>query len=286
MRLLRLIVRCKGNLCGRIGERDQGGRVGHHPASSPNSLRVLNIVSLSPLLELRRSQKQPTRKVFPFTFSKPSATPCIRVLSFTLNRIACGSGGTLDVWEKKQTQSKSADIPEELLVPEKSTFRGVALGKRHAVLHGGSSSGTAWGVGHCGSGQLGFPLHEIVNWKNRLDPRNEAYKTDAEVPFVYLFQERPTATVAVVDEKGTFSPILRQPLEYLGIGKVMKVACGSFHTLFLTTEGSVLACGCYLNGRLGLGRALLKNVSLPAHVRLPVEQQFVNVSCLRGEMMG
>lgn len=43
-------------------------------------------------------------------------------------------------------------------------------------------------------------------------------------------------------------------IEFFDHIKIKQISCGRYHTLFLTQEGEVYACGQHSLGQLGLGR--------------------------------
>lgn len=43
-------------------------------------------------------------------------------------------------------------------------------------------------------------------------------------------------------------------IEYFDHIKIKQISCGRYHTLFLTQEGEVYACGQHTLGQLGLGK--------------------------------
>ncbi|KAJ1627799.1 regulator of chromosome condensation 1/beta-lactamase-inhibitor protein II [Pavlovales sp. CCMP2436] len=65
-----------------------------------------------------------------------------------------------------------------------------------------------------------------------------------------------------------------------GIQQVESVCCGAFHTLALTTRGSVLAWGCNASGQLGLGTS--DDCARPTEIIGPLEGRRTEVVCAGG----
>lgn len=52
---------------------------------------------------------------------------------------------------------------------------------------------------------------------------------------------------------------------------VLQIVCGQDHTLFLTEDGKVYACGWGADGQTGLGHN--KNVGIPQNVKGDIENE-------------
>ena len=84
------------------------------------------------------------------------------------------------------------------------------------------------------------------------------------MPFTYTFQEAINIKNPAKQQTNQFIPLVSHLTKNsLLQDKIIKISCGSYHSLFLTENHQIMSCGCYLNGRLGLGRALIQNVSQP-----------------------
>lgn len=150
----------------------------------------------------------------------------------------------------------------------KNIWKNVSVGKAHGFLH--ADDGSLWATGYGGSGQLGLPLYRIANAQSKTN-----YTSDKDLAFTYDFADfkgmpKPTTE---------FSPILQTPCEWTKPPNkvILKVACGKYHTLFLTGSRQVLATGLAGRGRLGVGDVGSKNVSVPKQVAYLGE--VVDVSC-------
>eukprot|EP00826_Nyctotherus_ovalis_P005109 TRINITY_DN11143_c0_g1_i9.p1 TRINITY_DN11143_c0_g1~~TRINITY_DN11143_c0_g1_i9.p1 ORF type:complete len:509 (+),score=112.35 TRINITY_DN11143_c0_g1_i9:415-1941(+) len=129
------------------------------------------------------------------------------------------------------------------------TWKEIAMGKSHALLH--SKDNTVWSVGRGNSGQLGIPTFAIYNAQNK-----SCYQSDKELPFTYEFNG---------DEAKEFNPKVAVPVNlslYSG-RKVVKVACGKYHSLVLTEARQILSFGLFTRGRLGVGRDISANLATP-----------------------
>ena len=77
---------------------------------------------------------------------------------------------------------------------------------------------------------------------------------------VYAWGLNAHRQAGVADEDLLHEGIIMMPTEVRGLdreknggSKVVSIACGMFHSLFLFDDGRVLACGSCIEGRLGLG---------------------------------
>jgi len=135
----------------------------------------------------------------------------------------------------------------------KRIWRGIALGKSHAILQ--SEENTAWSVGYGNSGQLGIPLFAIYNAQYK-----SSYKSDQQLP-------------------KDFNPVVRIPLNLslYSNKKVLKVSCGKYHSLILTEVNQLFSTGLYTRGRLGLGKDIQANIT--TYCPIPSIKNIVDMSC-------
>ena len=90
------------------------------------------------------------------------------------------------------------------------------------------------------------------------------YKSDEEVPQKFNFQEMNNIKRPQDQKAEGFTPIAYQIMQNEMLkSRILKVACGAYHSLFLTSDHQIMTSGCFLNGRLGLGQSLIQNVSQP-----------------------
>jgi len=75
---------------------------------------------------------------------------------------------------------------------------------------------------------------------------------------------------------GTLTQWTPLEIKFGGNDKVTQVACGAFHTLFLTDEGKVYACGKGTKGQLGFGTKK-KNATVPTLV--PIGSEAFSLAC-------
>ena len=156
---------------------------------------------------------------------------------------------------------------------QKNFWMNIAIGKNHGFIC--AEDGSAWAIGYGGSGQLGLPVYVIVNAQN---PNGKSYTDDKSLPFNYEFSDIKSEHNS---NSSGFSPLLTEPLEWTKppYKSILKVACGKYHTLFLTDSRQVLSSGLFLNGRLGLGNGLIRNINKPTIIRNL--SNIVDISCGR-----
>ncbi|XP_078617529.1 uncharacterized protein LOC144885472 isoform X2 [Branchiostoma floridae x Branchiostoma japonicum] len=190
---------------------------------------------------------------------------------------SCVEDGSLLVWgsgEFGQTgQGRVGDVGvTEGLVAEFPPKNGagvklLACGASHSIVVTVDNEVYAWGNGH--SGQLGCGDKET-----RLTPTRVHLTDNQELPDVagitcgsrhsfawltngkcYSFGNNYYAQLAYNFRIQNYKENQLRPtlLEMFVHRKVVQVACGDRHTLFLTQEGRVASCGNNANGQLGTG---------------------------------
>ena len=167
---------------------------------------------------------------------------------------------------------------------ERSSIREATLSdvqhRRTGVFVG---PGSVWATGSIPLPNL---QPESVNEQNILnihrynpkDPKSYYFSTDSELPVTYNFESNsPYPKSPRPLKEGEIYPLVRHPLPLkYPKERVSMVACGDYHSLFLTAQGAVWACGAHHNGRLGLGK-ITKNPSRPMHLELLAQYFFIKV---------
>lgn len=138
---------------------------------------------------------------------------------------------------------KDPAIPQRILLGGSRLRRAVVIGTGQTTSFAVDTSGNVWAWGMNSHGQTGTGSRSSVE----------------DCP---LFVEQPTKVVGLNSED-----------------RVMQIAGGQFHTLFLTSSGKVYACGWPIDGQLGLSddheafggrdRSKIEFVAEPARVELP-----------------
>ena len=210
----------------------------------------------------RHCFKAPTRLFSPISKTKVSSITCgenhILIVSTT---------GTLYAWGVNEgyrlgTTSHGTNVfgpPVRITLPHSRRVVRVAAGSMHSFAI--DSIGDVWGWGLNLRGQIGIEIDE------------NGYGEIIEIP-------RRVSTMS----KG--SPILAG-------SRVVDIACGEFHSVFLLDDGRVFACGGYDSGQLGFGTgrilASVNNVYHP-HVRtgiaVPREVGFPHPLCKWERIIG
>ena len=116
-------------------------------------------------------------------------------------------------------------------IPDSAIIRDIACGKSHMLCCGKNGELFSWGDNRCA--QLGISSKDT----------SEAHATFSKMSYLIGYSTHSELSAIMAT-----SPTLSDSLPGL---KVSKVACGAYHSLCLTSDGTVYSWGRFANGRLG-----------------------------------
>lgn len=137
----------------------------------------------------------------------------------------------------------------------------IAAGANHCAVVDEAGSLFTWGSGgvwHKGGGQLGH---------NSYDPENSPR-------YVTFYSDHCYCVCIETHHADIYCREVQYLLDYGA--KIKQVACGAHHTVMLTTDGEVLACGMGEYGRLGVGSS--EDQKVPSTIRHIIDEDIVQVA--------
>lgn len=135
----------------------------------------------------------------------------------------------------------------------------ISTGSFHSMALTQQGNVYSWGIGHYG--QLGHGDKKYQNRPKKIDFKEKKIKmidTGRRFSFavdfednVYSWGDNFHGQLGLYCEDKKMNPVLVSKKSY-NDETIVKVCCGDYHTLLLTTSGNVYACGCNTDGQLGL----------------------------------
>jgi len=144
----------------------------------------------------------------------------------------------------------------------------------------------SWGTGLCG--QLGQGV-EIINRIQRFlgmsstaaaneAPSSKEIQCTPHGPARYDYDENAKISNGMIVEKKAWMPFIAYPAPIANTAldrvKFKQVACGSHHTVAVTTSGEVYACGLTTRGRIGLSQQQIRKILKIDNSKTPMQNLY------------
>lgn len=206
----------------------------------------------------------------------------------------CNANGQLGLNSSKVKSSEwsydDAVVPTLVKPLQKVNVMSVALGDRHSIVL--SDLGTVFVCGDASTGALGLP--EKTKWTVE-QPNIACFSAIATLSpsvvvdiaagethtvvllntgAVYSFGTNKRGQLGVGDNKTQYIP---KHIDALNDIHVVRVYCGTSHSMFLTSTGELYACGDGRSGQLGLGNN--ETYYLPQQIDTLNDHIVLNLAC-------